>query len=141
MIKNTRFQELRNLLSQKEKEKQEFETHVPLIIEWFITKLNSFFQCEQGSIKHDVYYHGTKYKFNLTIRIPFEIDSTEQNSMGIKDFEFNFFLAAPSTTILYSEDFDDEFKNKGYNLNKELNQIFDKIYCSIQNQIENLYLK
>ncbi len=138
MTEQSKFNKLRELLTQKEKEIEEFEKHAPLIIEWFINKLGNYFGCEQGSIKFSDFYRDKIHKFNVTIRIPYKLELSPQNKMEIMDFEFSFYLISPSSNIIYTDEFTEDIKNNGININSDLNILFDWIFDKIILKIENL---
>ena len=138
MTEQSKFNKLRELLTQKEKEIEEFEKHAPLIIEWFINKLGNYFGCEQGSIKFTEFYRDKIHKFNVTIRIPYKLEVSPQKKMEIMDFEFSFYLISPSSNIIYTEEFTEDIKNNGININSDLNILFDWIFDKIILKIENL---
>ena len=134
-----KYDELKELLTRKEKARTEFDKQIPLIIEWFINKMNHFFECDQGSIRYNEFYKEKKYKFNITIRIPYETDDPFKNQLQIKDFEFSFYFISPDSSTLYSEDLSEKFKEKGVNINEDLNDIFEQIYQHIRDKIANSY--
>ena len=138
MHEKTKFNELRDLLTKKEKELIEFEKHAPRIIEWFVNKMGNYFGCEQGSIKFSEFYRDKIYKFNITFRIPYEFENSLQNNMEIMDFEFSFYLKAPNSNVVYTDDFSEEIKINGININKDLSSLFEWIYEKIKSRIENL---
>lgn len=139
MENESRYNELKNLLTNKEKSRTEFEKQVPLIVEWFINKMHIYFACDRGCIRFNEFYKDKKYKFNVTLRIPFETEDPYQNRQQIKDFEFSFYFKSPDSNTVFSDDFDETLRNRGLNINNELNNIFDIMFKNIRVKIEHLY--